>query len=157
VEHSATQQRVSRVLHWVDEVTSRSAATIVVVALLVVFAVVLAAGGFPPNWEAGFSTAVGAVTVVMLFVIQHTQSRHQSVVQLKLDELIRSSPHADELLVHLEGADDAELIEVERTQIALHDAVRGADGLEVVAFVSDSDRSLHGSPDAPASDAPRVS
>jgi low affinity Fe/Cu permease len=83
-----------------------------------------------------FSTVVGAITLVMLFIIQHTQSRHQVVLQLKLDELIRSSPHADDLLVHLEVADDAELIEVEKNQLAHHESVREADELDVVEFNS---------------------
>jgi low affinity Fe/Cu permease len=130
VEKSTNQQRVSRVLHWVGELTSRSAAAAVIVSLLVVFGVLLAILGFPGTWEMAFSTVVGAITLVMLFVIQHTQSRHQIVLQLKLDELIRTSPHADDLLVHLEVADDAELIEIEKNQVAHHEAVREGDELE---------------------------
>lgn len=134
MEHSVVQRRISRVLHWVDETTSRSLATVMVVIVLIALFIVLAITDFSASWEAGFATAVGAITLVMLFVIQHTQSRHQMVLQLKLDELIRANPHADDLLVHIEAADDTELIEFERNQIAHHEAVREADSLTIIEF-----------------------
>jgi low affinity Fe/Cu permease len=127
MEHSPAQQRVSRVLHWVGDVTSRASATVIVAIVVVIYSVALAANGFPGRWQMGFSTAAEAVTLIMLFVIQHTQNRQQLVTQLKLDELIRSSPSADDLLVHLEVAEDKELIEREQDQLAHHEALRDPD------------------------------
>lgn len=127
MEHSAIPQRISHVLHWVGDITSRAGAAVVVAFVLFIFILVLAINGFPGNWESGFSTVAGSITLVMLFVIQHTQSRQQTVLQLKLDELIRSSPHADDLLVHLEVAEDAELIELEESQLAHHESLREPD------------------------------
>lgn len=124
MERSALSQRMSRVLHWLGELTSRASSAIAVTLVLLVFIVVLAINGFPGNWQIGFSTAAEAITLVMLFVIQHTQSRQQAVLQLKLDELIRTSPNADDLLVHIEVADDEELIEREESQVAHHESLR---------------------------------
>jgi low affinity Fe/Cu permease len=124
MEHSPSQQRISRVLHWVGDITARASATVLVTVVVVVYAVVLGVKGFPGRWQMSFSTAAEAVTLIMLFVIQHTQNRQQLVTQLKLDELIRSSPQADDLLVHLEVAEDAELIEREQDQLAHHEALR---------------------------------
>jgi low affinity Fe/Cu permease len=124
MEHSPIQQRVSRILHWVGDITARASATVLVTVVVVVYAVVLAAKGFPGRWETGFSTAAQALTLIMLFVIQHTQNRQELVTQLKLDELIRSSPGADDLLVHLEVAEDAELLEREESQLAHHEKLR---------------------------------
>ena len=130
MEHSPSQQRISRVLHWIGDVTARASATVLITIVVVVYAVVLGAKGFPGRWQMGFSTAAEAVTLIMLFVIQHTQNRQQLVTQLKLDELIRTSPHADDLLVHLEVATDAELIEREQSQLAHHEALRDSEGDE---------------------------
>lgn len=130
MEHSPSQQRISRVLHWVGDITARASATVLVTVVVVIYAVVLGVKGFPGRWQMGFSTAAQAVTLIMLFVIQHTQNRQQLVTQLKLDELIRSSPHADDLLVHLEVAEDAELIEREQDQLAHHEALRDPEGGE---------------------------
>ncbi|MCU1363615.1 MAG: hypothetical protein JWM55_1443 [Acidimicrobiaceae bacterium] len=128
MEHAPSQQRISRILHWIGDVTARASATVLTTIVVVVYAVVLGAKGFPGRWQTGFSTAAEAVTLIMLFVIQHTQSRQQLVTQLKLDELIRTSPHADDLLVHLEVASDAELIEREQSQLAHHEALRDTEG-----------------------------
>jgi low affinity Fe/Cu permease len=117
-------QRISRILHVVGDVTSKAVFSALVAAGVAVFFVALAARGFPTSWEAGFGTAAAAVTVVMVFVIQHTQSRQQLATQLKLDELIRSSPQADDLLVHIERSHDEELLERERGQIDHHTALR---------------------------------
>ncbi len=88
------------------------------------FGVSLATARFPVSWEAALSTVARAVTLVMLFIVQHTRSRNQVVLQLKLDELIRSSPDADALPVHLEVADDAEPIVPEPDQLAHHESLR---------------------------------
>jgi low affinity Fe/Cu permease len=71
-----------------------------------------------------FSAVAEIITLVMLFVIQHTQSRHQLVLQLKLDELIRAVPQADDRAVKLEVATDEELSERERDQLAHHESLR---------------------------------
>jgi len=127
MEHSPSQQRVSRVLHWLDELTTKAGTTVLVTFVVVVYAIVLAAKGFPSRWQEGFATTSEAVTLIMLFVIQHTQNRQQLVTQLKLDELIRANPQADDLLVHLEVAKDQELIEREESQLAHYEALREAE------------------------------
>ena len=121
---SSPTRRLSHLLHVVSGVTSRAGAGAVVAVAVLIAAATLGALGFPEAPVAAFATISASVTVVMTFVIQHTQSRQQLATQLKLDELIRSSPHADDLLVHLESADDGELIARERDQINHHAAQR---------------------------------
>jgi hypothetical protein len=53
---------------------------------------------------------------------------------LKLDELIRTSPDADDLLVHLEGAPDDELLVREQEQVAHHEALRDDASLEIIEY-----------------------
>ncbi len=67
------------------------------------------AAGFPARWETVFQSLVAALTLVMVFVIQHTQGRHQQATQRKLDEILRALPHADNSLMTLEYASDEEL------------------------------------------------
>jgi low affinity Fe/Cu permease len=124
MENSTTERRISRVLHWIGDLTAKSGAAAVVAIVVVIFAILIAAAGFPQRWEEGFSTAATCVTLVMLFVIQHTQSRQQTATQLKLDELIKASPHADDLLVQIENAKDEELIEREKDHLAHHEKLR---------------------------------
>jgi low affinity Fe/Cu permease len=124
MEQHALLRRISRVLQRMGEATSRASTAVAVAVALLVFVVILGAEGFPSTWETAFSTVAEVITLVMLFVIQHTQSRHQLVMQLKLDELIRSSPQADDRVVKLEVAADDELMQRESDQLAHHESLR---------------------------------
>jgi low affinity Fe/Cu permease len=99
----------SRLLWAVDRFTGRAPTAFIVLAGGVVWVVLSAAFGFPAGWEKVFQTLVAAVTVVMVFVIQHTQARHQAATQRKLDEILRALPEADNSLLALEHASDEEL------------------------------------------------
>jgi low affinity Fe/Cu permease len=52
---------------------------------------------------------VAALTLAMVFVIQHTQAREQAATQRKLDEILQALPGADNALLSLEHASDDEL------------------------------------------------
>jgi low affinity Fe/Cu permease len=52
---------------------------------------------------------VAALTLAMVFVIQHTQARQQAATQRKLDEILQALPGADNSLLALEHASDDEL------------------------------------------------
>ncbi len=64
---------------------------------------------FPDWWETVLYSVTSAITLVMVFVIQHTQTRQQSATQRKLDELLRAMPTADDRLIAVEEAPDQEL------------------------------------------------
>ncbi len=65
--------------------------------------------GFPSWWQTVLYSVSSSITLVMVFAIQHTQARQQSATQRKLDELVRTQPSADNRLIALEEAPDAEL------------------------------------------------
>ena len=65
--------------------------------------------GFGGDWQAGLTCTTSIVTVVMLFAIQHLQSREQSATQRKLDEILRSLPGTDNRLIAVEERSDEEL------------------------------------------------
>ncbi|MET0420691.1 MAG: low affinity iron permease family protein [Acidimicrobiia bacterium] len=118
---------LSRLVHAIDRVTSRPATAVVVLVLVAVFGVALAIAGFPETWETAFAALCAAVTTVMVFTIQHTQTREQAATQLKLDELIRALPDADDRLVHVEAGADEELKELEQRQVEHHISIRTDD------------------------------
>jgi len=65
---------------------------------------------------------VAALTLAMVFVIQHTQAREQLVTQRKLDELLAAVPRADNSVIGLEEASDDELEAVRVDHLGLRDA-----------------------------------
>ncbi len=103
---------------------AHSAAAGVVGAVVGVFIVALASAGFPEAWEVAFSTVAAAITLVMVFVLHHTQRREQVATQLKLDELIRALPQADDHYVRVQAAADDEVHELEQRHMEHHKATR---------------------------------
>jgi low affinity Fe/Cu permease len=99
----------SRFLHAVDRIASRPRLAIVLIVADVVWVLFSLAAGFPTRLEVGFQTLVAAITLAMVFVIQHTQARQEAVTQRKLDEILRALPAADNSLITLEEAPDSEL------------------------------------------------
>jgi low affinity Fe/Cu permease len=111
----------SRVLHALDWLASKSWVAVTVVLLDLLWVVLSFRYEFPTRLESVFQTMVAAVTLAMVFVIQHTQSRQQAVTQRKLDEILRALPESDKGLIALEGGSDDEL----RKATQRHHDVRG--------------------------------
>jgi low affinity Fe/Cu permease len=67
---------------------------------------------FPSWWQIVLYSTTSAITVVMVFAIQHTQRREQLVIQRKLDELVRAQPEADDRMIAAEAGTDEQLDEL---------------------------------------------
>lgn len=64
---------------------------------------------FSDSWQLIINTITSVATFLMVFLIQNTQNRDMSVLQLKLDELIRAVRQARTELVQMEDLTDEEL------------------------------------------------
>lgn len=82
--------------------------------LLAVFVVVAWASTGPffnysDTWQLVINTSTTIVTFLMVFAIQNTQNRDSKAMQLKLNELIKSSRSARSEFVDVEDLTDSEL------------------------------------------------
>jgi low affinity Fe/Cu permease len=118
---------LSRVFHAVDALTSRAGASAAVLVVVLVALASIVVTGFSSDLQLAFATFAAAVTLVMVFVIQHTQSRQQLALQIKLDELLRALPQADDRFVHIEVGSDDEMVELESRAAEHHTALRERD------------------------------
>jgi low affinity Fe/Cu permease len=119
--------RTSRTVHHVNELTTQPLIAVGVGALVVAAWIVIFASGFDQDIQFVFGTISSGVTVTMVFVLQHAQRREQTAVQLKLNEIVRALPRADDRLIGVEASPDGELQEVEQTQLDHHASLRDVD------------------------------
>jgi low affinity Fe/Cu permease len=104
-ERSPLRRLLSRVDRW----ASRPLTALVVITADLAWVLLSIVLGFPGPGERIFQTLVAALTLAMVFVIQHTQAREQAATQRKLDEILQALPGADNSLLMLEHASDDEL------------------------------------------------
>jgi low affinity Fe/Cu permease len=109
----------SRLLYRIEHYSSLAGVALAASGIFLCLAIVTAGFGFPVHLVDTFEIAASAFTLVMVFTIQHTQTREQAATQRKLDELLRATPGAAESLMMLEEAPEQFIREVEEDQRAV--------------------------------------
>jgi low affinity Fe/Cu permease len=84
------------------------------VALTVLWLIVGPVYNFSDTWQLTMNTAASQLTFLIAFLLQNTQNRDTRALQLKLDELIRSTAGARPQLINLEEFDDDQLEALKR-------------------------------------------
>jgi low affinity Fe/Cu permease len=74
---------------------------------------------FSDTWQLVINTATTIITFLMVFLIQSTQNRDTEAMQIKLDELIRVTKGAHNMLLDLEELEEHQLDEFRRRYQAL--------------------------------------
>jgi low affinity Fe/Cu permease len=119
--------RTSRAVHVVHEMSTRPVIAVVVGLLVVVAFAVIAGSGLDQDLQFAFATVCSGTTVTMVFVLQHAQRREQTAIRLKLNEIVRALPRADDHLIGVEASPDRELVDLEQSQLGHHASLRDDD------------------------------
>jgi low affinity Fe/Cu permease len=97
---------------------------VVAVAVILVWLVTGPLFDFSDTWQLVINTGTTIVTFLMVFIIQNTQNRDTEAIQVKLDELIRSTKGAHNAILDLEELDEDKLDAFRRKYEALAKAAR---------------------------------
>ncbi len=81
--------------------------------------------GFSDTWQLVINTGTTIITFLMVFLIQNTQNRDTTAIQIKLDELIRATAGAHNALLDLEEMDERMLDQFRAKYELLAKAARG--------------------------------
>ena len=81
--------------------------------------------GFSDTWQLVINTGTTIITFLMVFLIQNTQNRDTTAIQIKLDELIRATAGAHNALLDLEEMDERMLEQFRAKYELLATAARG--------------------------------
>src|SRR5262245_45494949 len=92
--------------------------------IVLVWAVTGPLFGFSDTWQLVINTGTTIITFLMVFLIQNTQNRDTQALQLKLDELIRVTKDAHNLMIDLEELDDDQIEELKRVYERLGNSAR---------------------------------
>jgi low affinity Fe/Cu permease len=76
---------------------------------IIIWAVLGPVFGYSDTWQLVINTATTIVTFLMVFLIQNTQNRDTQALHLKIDELIRATKGARNLMLALDKLDDKQL------------------------------------------------
>src|ERR1017187_9279979 len=76
------------------------------------------------TWQLVINTVTNIVSMLMVFVIQNTQNRESSALQLKIDELLRAVRGAQNTFINLEELSEEDLNELKGKSAALAESAR---------------------------------
>ena len=118
------QSTFSRIAHRTSDWAGRPLTFSIALLIILLW---LASGpifGFSDTWQLVINTGTTIITFLMVFLIQHTQNCDSKALQIKLDELIRSTQGAHNALLDLEELEEKELEAFRRRYARLAEEAR---------------------------------
>lgn len=101
------------------------------VVAMISIAVWLAGGPgmhYSDTWQLIMNTWTNVITFIVVFLIQHAQNRDSKAINLKLNEIIRSTAGAEDELIDIEKLSDDDLHRLEKRYEAIRVRIQDRKG-----------------------------
>ena len=116
----------TRFAKWTAKASGRPIAFGAAAAIIILWGATGPVFGYSDTWQLVINTSTTIVTFLMVFLIQNTQNRDSEAIQVKLDEIIRSTAGAHNVLLDLEELEDHELDRIRKLYSGLAEQARQA-------------------------------
>jgi low affinity Fe/Cu permease len=114
-EKPSLSDRFSRAAQWTSQQCGRAYTFMAAIVVILVWAVSGPAFHYSDTWQLIINTGTTIITFLMVFLIQNTQNRDTTAIQLKLDELIRANEHARNKMQRLEDLTENQIKHVKES------------------------------------------
>jgi low affinity Fe/Cu permease len=113
------QSLFTRFAKFTSNITGKPITFIAAVVVVLIWAVTGPIFGFSDTWQLVINTGTTIITFLMVFLIQNTQNRDTTAMQLKLDEIIHALEEAHNEVIEVEELNDNELEEMRQKMLKL--------------------------------------
>ncbi len=94
----------------ITRVSGSPVAVLAALSVIIIWALLGPVFGYSDTWQLVINTSTTIITFIMVFVIQHSQNKDTTAIQLKLNELIAANEKASNRLVNIEDLTEDELM-----------------------------------------------
>jgi low affinity Fe/Cu permease len=125
---------------------TRATGSPAVVILAFLFVIIWGATGpifhYSEEWQLVINTSTTIITFIMVFIIQHSQNKDTTAIQLKLNELIAANKLASNRLVNSEALTEKELETLKLFYKKLSDSTEAGNDLFATHSVDEAKENL---------------
>lgn len=119
--------RYERIARTVAQYAGHPLSFLTALGLILIWAILGPIFKYSDQWQLIINTGTTIVTFLMVFLIQSTQNTDTIAMQVKLDELIRATESATNILLDLEELDEESLESFKKKYLALAKEARSAE------------------------------
>ena len=116
----------SRFAKWTAQMSGTPSAFAIAVGVIAIWAITGPIFQYSDTWQLVINTGTTIITFLMVFLIQNTQNRDAEAIQIKLDEIIRCTAGAHNVMLDLEELEAEELRSIRLDYEKLADRARKA-------------------------------